>query len=320
MDELSFEGRVAIVTGAGRGIGRSHALLLASRGAAVVVNDLGVDVHGNASSAGPADEVVAEIEAAGGTAVASTEDITSPEGAAAIAATAVERFGRIDAVVNNAGILDAARFPDVGLDELNRQFAVHVGGSFNVTRAAWPHLVASRSGRVVMTTSPAGMYGGSSETVYGAAKAALIGLARSLAVVGRDAGIKVNAIAPGAYSRMTESGVANDAFKAFTAAHRTPAQVSPLVALLTHERCPATGEVFVVSGGRVARAFMAETIGYVDPSHAPEDLLRHWDDVMDEKDYGVPATTADCLAFGFEQLRNAGVDIPELGVEEFRRS
>jgi hypothetical protein len=171
-----------------------------------------------------------------------------------------------------------------------------------------------------MTTSPAGMYGGSSETVYGAAKAALIGLARSLAVVGSDAGIKVNAIAPGAYSRMTESGVANDAFKAFTAAHRTPAKISPLVALLTHERCPVTGEVLVVSGGRVARAFMAETTGYVNASHTAEDLLEHWDDVMDETGYGVPATTADGLAFGFEQLRKAGIDVPELGVEEFRRS
>jgi NAD(P)-dependent dehydrogenase (short-subunit alcohol dehydrogenase family) len=320
MDELSFEGRVAIVTGAGRGIGRSHALLLASRGAAVVVNDLGVDVHGNTASIGPADEVVAEIEDAGGIAVSSREDITSPAGAAAIAAVAVERFGRIDAVVNNAGILDAARFPEVDLDELNRQLAVHVGGSFNVTRAAWSHLVTSGSGRVVMTTSPAGIYGGSSETAYGAAKAALIGLARSLAVVGRDAGIKVNAIAPGAYSRMTEAGVANDAFKAFTAAHRTPAQISPLVALLAHEECPVTGEVLVVSGGRVARAFIAETTGYVNPSHTAEDLLEHWDEVLDETDYGVPETTGDGLAFGFEQLRNAGVDIPDLGVEEFRRS
>jgi len=320
VSELGFEGRVVIVTGAGRGIGRSHALFLASRGAAVVVNDLGVDVHGNESSSGPAHDAADEIVATGGAAVASTEDITSPAGAEAIAARALERFGRIDAVVNNAGILDAGRFPDVGLEELNRQVSVHLGGSFNVTRAAWPHLVASGSGRVVMTTSPAGMYGGSSETVYGAAKAALIGLARSLAVVGRGSDIKVNAIAPGAYSRMTESGVANDAFKAFTAAHRTPDHISPIVALLSHRSCPVTGEVFVVSGGRVARAFMSEAIGYVDPTHTPEDLLRNWDRVMDEKDYRVPATTADCLAFGFEQLRNAGIEVPELGVEEFRRS
>jgi NAD(P)-dependent dehydrogenase (short-subunit alcohol dehydrogenase family) len=283
----------------------------------VVVNDLGTDVYGGGSSGDPATQVVREIIAAGGKATASSADVASPEGAAATVELALEAFGRLDAVVNNAGILDREAFPDVGRDELERQLAVHVGGSFNVTRAAWPHLLAAGEGRVVLTTSPLGLYGGATGTAYGAAKGAVAALTRSLADVGRPANIKVNAISPGAYSRMTEVGGSNDALRRFTAQHRTPDHVSPVVALLSHPRCPVTGEIFVVSGGRVARVLVAETPGFVKPGHSPEELLAHWSEVVDEQGYLVPQTTAESLAFGREQLRRAGVYVPALGVDAY---
>ena len=316
-ERLGFDGRVVVVTGAGRGIGRSHALLLAGRGAAVVVNDLGSGVRGEGSSPEPAQQVVAEIEAGGGTAAASADDVSTAEGGAALVELALARFGRLDAVVCNAGILDRATFPEVDLPELSRQLAVHLGGAFNVVRAAWPHLLASGAGRVVTTTSPAGLYAGVTETAYGAAKAALLGLTRSLAALGRPAGVKANAISPGAFSRMTEAGAANEAFKRFTEQHRTPAAISPIVAVLAHPRCPATGEVFSVSGGRVARVFVAETPGFVRPDHTPEELLAGWDAVVDKRGYVVPETTTDALAVGLEQLRRAGVEVPPLSVDEF---
>jgi NAD(P)-dependent dehydrogenase (short-subunit alcohol dehydrogenase family) len=309
-ERLRFDGRVAIVTGAGRGIGRSHALLLASRGAAVVVNDLGTDVYGFGLSDDPAGCVVGEIVESGGKAVASYEDVASPEGAATIVRQALEAFGRLDVVVNNAGFLDRAAFPEVDRDELYRQLDVHLGGSFNVTRAAWPHLVETRAGRVVLTTSPLGLYGGATSTAYGAAKGAVAALTRCLADVGREEGVNVNAISPGAFSRMTEVGGSNDALRQFTARHRTAENISPLVALLSHERCATTGEIFAVSGGRVARILVAETPGFVKPDHSPEELLASWSEVVDQSGYVVPTTTAESLAFGRDQLRRAGIDVP----------
>jgi NAD(P)-dependent dehydrogenase (short-subunit alcohol dehydrogenase family) len=288
----------------------------------VVVNDLGVGVRGEDSSSEAAYDVVAEIEAAGGIAAVSVDDVGTAEGGAAIVEVGLARFGRIDAVVCNAGILDQGVFPEVALPELSRQLTIHLGGAFNVIRAAWPHLIASGAGRVVTTTSPAGLYAGVTETAYGAAKAALLGLTRSLAALGSVSGVKANAISPGAFSRMTEAGGANEAFKRFTERYRTPADVSPVVAVLAHRLCPASGEVFSVSGGRVARVLVAETPGFVRPGHSPEELLAGWDSVVDERDYAVPKTTGDALAFGLEQLRRAGVAVPPLSLDEFsvRRS
>ena len=179
MNEHSFEGRVAVVTGAGRGIGRAYALLLARRGARVVINDLGGSMEGVGADAEPASAVAAEIVDAGGVAIADSNDVASAGGAQALVDAAVERFGRLDILINNAGIIRWAGFPDADADNLATHLAVHVGGSFNTTRAAWPYMVEQGYGRVVMTTS-AGMFGLPNNVSYAAAKGAVIGLTRSL--------------------------------------------------------------------------------------------------------------------------------------------
>jgi NAD(P)-dependent dehydrogenase (short-subunit alcohol dehydrogenase family) len=188
VNKLSFEGRVAVVTGAGRGIGRSHALLLADRGADVVVNDLGGSIGGVGADAEPASTVAAEIVAAGGAAIADTSDVATAAGAQALVDAAVERFGHLDILINNAGIIRWAGFPEADADNLERHLAVHVVGSFNTTRAAWPHMVQQGYGRIVMTTST-GMFGLPHNLSYATAKGAVIGLTRSLTTAGAAHGI-----------------------------------------------------------------------------------------------------------------------------------
>jgi NAD(P)-dependent dehydrogenase (short-subunit alcohol dehydrogenase family) len=279
---LRFDGRVAVVTGAGRGIGRAHAMLLAARGAAVVVNDRGGSMEGVGADSGPAAEVVAEILAAGGTAAADTSDISSSEGGQAVVERALEEFGRIDILVNNAGIVRWAGMPEVDADNLESHLAVHVGGSFHTVRAAWPHMVEQGYGRIVMTTS-SGVFGLPTNTSYAAAKGAVIGLTRSLATAGAKKGIKVNALAPAAMTRM--AGPAPEDADATMA----PELVAPMVAFLAHEDCPVTGEIYAAGAGRFARIFLASTPGYVDTAATPEDIAAHWAQINDETGYAVPA-------------------------------
>jgi NAD(P)-dependent dehydrogenase (short-subunit alcohol dehydrogenase family) len=277
---LRFDGQVAVITGAGRGIGAAHAQLLAARGARVVVNDIGGAIDGSGADAGLAAGLVEQIRRAGGTAAADTSDISAADGAQALVDRAVAEFGRLDIVVNNAGVYWTDSFPGGGVAELRKQLAVHVEGSFNVTRAAWPQLRDAGAGRVVMTTST-GALGSAGLTAYGTAKAGVLGLGRALAVAGARHGIKVNLVAPMAMTRMMnahtgEAEVPKDA-------DRDPALVAPLVAVLCHRDCPVTGEAYIAGMRRVTRLVLAETRGYVHPSLdlTPEHLLANWDAIND---------------------------------------
>jgi NAD(P)-dependent dehydrogenase (short-subunit alcohol dehydrogenase family) len=294
VNELRFDGRVAVVTGAGRGIGRGYARLLAERGASVVVNDLGTSSAGVGADAGPAAVVAAEIVDAGGAAIADGSDVSTPAGGQALIDAAVAEFGRIDIVVNNAGIIRWAGLPDADLDNLEAHLAVHVAGSFNTTRAAWPHFVEQGYGRVVMTTS-AGVFGLPTNLAYATAKGGVIGMTRSLKVAGKKHGIKINLIAPAAMTRMAGSPTGGededpgdgDAVSMPMAPHL----VAPLVAYLAHEDCPVSGEIYAAGAGRFARLFIASTEGYVHPEPEPtiEDVAGHWDAINDEAGYWLPA-------------------------------
>jgi NAD(P)-dependent dehydrogenase (short-subunit alcohol dehydrogenase family) len=284
VSEYRFDGRVAIVTGAGRGIGRAYALLLAERGARVVVNDLGGSMEGEGADAEPATTVAAEITAAGGTATADQHDIATSDGAQVLVERTVEQHGRIDIVINNAGIMHWAGLPEVDAEHLAKHLAVHVGGSFNTTRAAWPHMVAQQYGRVVMTTS-SGIFGLPNNLSYATAKAGVIGLTRSLATAGFAYDIKANAIAPAAFTRM--AGRQSDE----VAATMSPAFVAPMAAFLAHERCPVSGEIYAAGAGHFTRLFIAETEGYVhaSPDATIEDVAANWATINDEAGYSVPA-------------------------------
>ncbi len=293
MEELSFDGRVAVVTGAGRGLGRAYARLLADRGAQVVVNDLGGSVEGDGADTGPASSVAAEIVAAGGDAVADPSDVATPAGAQALVDTALAHYGRVDVLINNAGIIRWAGLPEADADNLAMHLAVHVTGSFNTARAAWPHLVEQGYGRIVMTTS-SGMFGLPKNLSYATAKAGVVGLTRSLRTAGDRHGIKVNLIAPAAATRM--GGQSAD--DAAPAPAMSPDLVAPMVAYLAHEACPVSGEIYAAGFGRFSRIFIASTPGYVQTDRAPtvEDVAEHWAEINDESGYTVPVDLKDWSA------------------------
>jgi NAD(P)-dependent dehydrogenase (short-subunit alcohol dehydrogenase family) len=282
MSDLVFDGHVAIVTGAGGGLGRSHALELARRGARVVVNDLGGSVDGTGDNASAAQLVVDEIVAAGGEAVADHNSVATAEGGQAIVQTALDAFGTVDIVVNNAGILRDKTFHNMTPELLEPVIAVHLLGAFYVTQPAWVVMRDKGYGRVVNTSSNSGLLGNFGQANYGAAKLGLVGLTRVLANEGRAKGIKVNAIAPVAKTRMTEDllGPLGDKLE--------PSEVTPTVVYLAHQDCPVSGEVYSVAGGVVARYFIGLTQGWYAENHSAEDVRDHFDQIRDETGYLVP--------------------------------
>ena len=309
MTELRFDGRVAIVTGAGGGLGRRHALLLAARGAKVVVNDIGGSVTGDGTDAGPAAAVVTEIRELGGEAIADTSSVATAEGGAALVHAALNTYGRVDILVNNAGILRDTPFHALTPDLLDPVLDVHLRGAFHVTGPAWHAMREQGYGRVVNTTSAAGILGTAGKSNYGAAKAGLVGLTRVLAQEGAQHGIKVNAVAPIAATRMLthsmgETGGAADRQLAPAAREMMnaitgkldPALVSPVVAFLAHEDCPVTGETYTAGAGQVARFFTGRTRGYHHSALSAEDVRDHLREIRDETGYTIPADPGEEIA------------------------
>ncbi|OBK69238.1 short-chain dehydrogenase [Mycobacterium colombiense] len=304
--ELRFDDQVAVITGAGGGLGKQYALLLASRGARVVVNDLGGSVTGDGTDSRAADTAAAEIRDLGGDAVADSHSVTSPEGGQAIIDTALKAWGRVDIVINNAGIVGDAPFEDMTAERFEPLLDVHLKGAFYVTRPAWKAMREQGYGRILHTCSAAGILGAAGMSNYGSAKTGLIGLTRVLAAEGADHNIKVNALAPIAYTRMLAHSVDGAAQPDDPAAQAVlddlvgqylqkldPALVAPVAAFLTHRDCPVSGEIYTVGAGHVSRFFIGRTKGFYRPGLSIEDVRDHLAEIRDETGYTVPGGTAD---------------------------
>jgi NAD(P)-dependent dehydrogenase (short-subunit alcohol dehydrogenase family) len=307
--QLDFDGRVAIVTGAGGGIGRAHALALASRGARLVVNDRGVTLEGEELPASPGEGVVREILDTGGEAVLSTHDVADEDGAAALVATARDAFGRLDIVINNAGIFHYADVQRLSLQKFRDMLDVHVLGPFLVTRAAWPLFLEQGSGRVLLTCSSAGLFGLGAGVHYSAAKAAVVGLTRSLALEGAAHGIRVNAIAPGASTRSSRDALSGPFLEWFST-YFTAESVAAAATWLVHESCPDTGQIYAAQAGRVARVVIGEGPGFFSLGITPEDLRDHQAALVREDDAVVPGGMEEELAITIDQLVAAGAPQP----------
>jgi NAD(P)-dependent dehydrogenase (short-subunit alcohol dehydrogenase family) len=296
-EQLRFDGRVAVVTGAGRGLGRSYAVLLASRGARVVVNDPGGSLTGSGSDGGPAQQVVEEIRTAGGTAVANTDSVATPEGGQAIIDCAVREFGGVDVLVHNAGTVRRASLSDMTYDDFESVLDVHLRGAFHVVRPAFPLMTAAGYGRVVLTSSIGGLYGNHGVANYGVAKAGLIGLSNVVALEGEANGIKCNVIIPSAVTRMAE-GIDVSAYPPMG-----PELVAPTVGWLAHESCSVTGEMLIAIAGRVARAAIVESRGVYRPSWSIEEVATSIDAIRDMREPVefpvVPNAHADHIGYSF---------------------
>ena len=278
MTELRFDGRVAVVTGAGRGLGREYALLLAARGARVVVNDVGGELTGAGADPGPAAAVVEEIVAAGGEAVGCSASVATPEGGAAIIDTAVSAFGRVDALIHNAGNVRRAPLAEMAPEDFDAVLDVHLRGAFHVLQPAFARMRAAGYGRVVLTSSIGGLYGNHQVANYAAAKSGIVGLSNVAALEGAEAGIKCNVIVPAALTRMAE-GLDTSAYPPMGAD-----LVAPAVGWLAHETCSVTGEMYAAIAGRIARIAVAEAPGVYRPSWTMEDVAAQIDGIRNLRD------------------------------------
>jgi NAD(P)-dependent dehydrogenase (short-subunit alcohol dehydrogenase family) len=279
MSELRFDGRVAVITGAGRGLGRSYALLLAARGCRVVVNDNGGSTRGDEVIANPADEVVAEIKAASGEAVACAASVATPDGAAAIIQTAIDTWGRIDILIHNAGNVRYGMIADLSIEDFDAVTDVHFKGGFYLAKAAFPHMAAANYGRVILTASCSGLYGSQTTVNYGMSKAGLMGLNNVIALEGGANGIQSNTIIPAAVTRMAD-GLDTSQYPPLE-----PDLVAPMVAWLAHDSCPVSGEHFIAGGGRMARAWTTESKGLWQESWTPEDVAGGIDTIRNSDEH-----------------------------------
>ena len=289
-ESVRFEDKVVIVTGAGGGLGRAHALLFARHGARVIVNDLGGSAHGEGANASAADRVVAEIREAGGEAVANHDSVTDGD---KIVQNALDAFGRVDVVVNNAGILRDKSFAKMEDADWDLVYRVHVEGAYKVTRAAWPHLRDQNYGRIIFTSSTSGIYGNFGQANYGMAKLGLYGLTRTLAVEGRKNNILVNAIAPTGGTRMTEGLIPASVFDLLK-----PELVSPLVVYLGSEQCQDSAGLYEVGGGWIGKVRWERSLGAGFNPHSgfsPEDVAAQWQAINDFSDAVHPADNVEAL-------------------------
>jgi NAD(P)-dependent dehydrogenase (short-subunit alcohol dehydrogenase family) len=306
MPDLRFDDRVAVVTGGGRGLGREYALMLASHGAKVVVNDPGVGITGDGSDAGPAEEVVREITATGGEAVASTDSVATPESGKAIIDTALDRYGRIDILVHNAGNVRQSSLKEMSYDDFEAVVDVHLRGAFHVVRPAFPVMCEAGYGRIVLTSSIGGLYGNHEVANYAVAKAGVIGLSNVAAIEGAAHGVKSNVIVPAAVTRMAE-GIDTSAYPPMG-----PELVAPVVGWLAHESCSVTGEMLVALAGRVARAVISETPGVYRPSWSIADVGQHMAAIRDASDPVifpvVPDGHADHIRYSFAMAKRGTLE------------
>ncbi|MBB3604120.1 NAD(P)-dependent dehydrogenase (short-subunit alcohol dehydrogenase family) [Mycolicibacterium sp. BK556] len=278
MAQARFDDRVAVVTGAGRGLGREYALLLASLGAKVVVNDPGGALTGEGDDIGPAQQVVDEITAAGGEAIVSTESVATAVGGQAIIAAATRHYGRIDVLIHNAGIVRSSPLAEMTTEDFDAVLDVHLRGAFHVVRAAFPEMCHAGYGRIVLTSSIGGLYGNHAVANYAAAKAGITGLSNVVALEGAEHGVRCNVIVPAAVTRMAE-GLDTSAYPPMGAE-----LVAPAVGWLAHESCSITGEIITAIAGRVARIAVVESAGVYQPAWTVEDIGERIDAIRDISD------------------------------------
>jgi NAD(P)-dependent dehydrogenase (short-subunit alcohol dehydrogenase family) len=290
MNNIRYDDRVAIITGAGGGLGRSYALYLAARGAKVVVNDLGGSTDGEGRDTKAADIVVEEIKAAGGEAVANYDSVSTPEGGANIVKTATEAFGKVDIVINNAGILRDASLAKMTADNFDILIDVHLKGAFYVTQPAFKIMKENAYGRIIYTASGAGLFGNFGQANYSAAKMGLVGLSSTTAIEGAKYNIKSNVITPIARTRLTENvmGATGDMFN--------PDFIAPMVAYLVSEECDYSHEIFNVGAGRYSRIFVGSAPGWTAPANtipSVEDIRDHLDAIYSPENYKIPGNAAE---------------------------
>jgi NAD(P)-dependent dehydrogenase (short-subunit alcohol dehydrogenase family) len=308
MAELRFDDRVAVITGAGRGLGRSYAELLASKGAKVVVNDLGGSLKGEGIDSGPAQEVVDAIKAAGGEAVACTDSVATSEGGKAIIQAALDHYGRIDILIHNAGNVRYGSLKEISYEDFNAVLDVHLKGAFHVVRPAFPLMCEAGYGRIVLTSSIGGLYGNHRVVNYGMSKAAMIGLNNVAALEGAAEGVTCNIIVPGAVTRMAE-GLDISQYPPMQ-----PELVAPAVGWLAHESCSITGEMIIAMAGRIARAFIGETPGVYRPSWTIEEVAQAIDAIRDTNQPVifpvVPDAHVDHIRYSFAMATKEAAQTP----------